>query len=189
MNKNSLLNIANFFCNFFKLLIGILIITITIGFIHFQFDSNYYNEWSMEKPENDSVIRFEKESFVAHKPTDSQNLRLTDWKTSSLYFNYFKFISILIFIYLSINQFKKVLKSVSKLETFQRTNVRAFRKIGYYCLLIAGLSFFSYLEFNYYSKNSISIPLNILLIALLAFILAEIFKEGNNLMEENQLTV
>lgn len=189
MNRNSLLNIANFICQLFKFSIGILIIIITTIFIHFQFDRDSYNEWKLEKPTNDSMIRIETESNVGQKPTNEEKLKLSDWNTESLYFNYLKFSAILILLYLSINQFRRVLKSVRKLETFHQTNVRAFKKIGSYCLIISGLSIFNYWEFNDYAKSSISISFNILFIALIAFILAEIFKEGNNLMEENQLTI
>ena len=189
MNKNSLLNIANLFCNLFKVFIGLLIIGLSFLFIHFQLDRNYYDEWNIQKPENNSVIRFERESFVGEKSKNLENLSITDWKTSSLYFTYFKFTATLILIYLAINQFSVILKSVEKLETFRQSNVNAFRKIGYYCLIIQGLSFFSFWEFENYTKNSISVSTTSLFIALLAFILAEIFKEGNNLMEENELTV
>lgn len=189
MNKNSLLSVANFFCNFFKLLIGILIIAITIAFIHFQFDRDFYNEWSMEKPENGSVIRFEREAFLGQNGKELEKLKVTDWKTVSLYFTYLKFTATLILFFLAIHQFSKVLKSVRRLKTFKAINVGAFRKIGYYCLGIAALSFFNYWGFENYTKSSISVSLDVILIALIAFILAEIFKEGNILMEENQLTV
>lgn len=189
MNKNFLLSIVNFFCNFFKLLIGILIIAITIAFIHLQFDSEFYNEWSIAKPENDSVIRFEREAFLGQNAQDFEKLQVTEWKTVSLYFTYFKFITTLILLFLAIHQFGKVLQSVQRLKTFKAINVHAFRKIGYYCLGIAALSFFNYWDFENYTKSSISVSLDVILIALIAFILAEIFKEGNTLMEENQLTV
>ncbi|MGM1056302.1 MAG: DUF2975 domain-containing protein [Bacteroidota bacterium] len=189
MNRNYLLNIANFFCQFFKLSLGASVIIITIVFLHFQFDRNFYDEWNFEKPGNDSLILIETESFVGEKPLIDEKQKLSGWNTVSLYFNYLKYTAILIFLFLSINQFGKVLKSVRKLETFHQTNVQAFKKIGNYFLLMGGLSFFSYWEFGNYAISSFTIPFNILLVALIAYILAEIFKEGNNLMEENELTV
>ena len=189
MNKNSLLNIANFFCQLFKFSIAIAIIIITIIFIHFQLDRSSYSEWKFEEPKNDSILHIETESYVGQKPQNEHIHYLSDWKIGSLYFNYLKITAILIFNYLLISQFRIILKSVRKLETFHQINVRAFKKIGSYCFLIFGLSIFSYWEFDDYTKSSISISLYILLIALIAFILAEIFQEGNNLLEENQLTV
>jgi hypothetical protein len=189
MNRNSLLNIANFFCQFFKFLIGITMIIITLVFIHFQFDRGFYNEWKVDKPEMDSIVFIESETLIGKKTGNGQELKFTDWKIASLYFNYLKLTGILVLIYLAIYQFQKVLHSVKKLETFHQTNVDAFKNIGYYCLLITALSVFSYWDFESYSTISFSVSLEILLIALIAFILAEIFKEGNNLMEENKLTV
>ncbi|MFN4761854.1 DUF2975 domain-containing protein [Gillisia sp. Q332] len=189
MNRNSLLNIANFFCQFFKLSFGVSIIIITIVFLHFQFDRNFYDEWNFEKPGNDSLILIETESFVGEKSLIDEKQKLSGWNTVSLYFNYLKYTAILIFLFLSINQFRRVLKSVRKLETFHQTNVQAFKKIGNYCLLMGGLSVFSYWDFGNHAISSFTISFNILFVALIAFILAEIFKEGNNLMEENELTV
>jgi len=189
MNKNTLLNIANFLCQFYKVLIAMVIIITTAIFIHFQFDRDSYNEWKIEQPESDSPIRYETTNLVGENPIGDQKLKLSDWRIASLYFSYLKFIAILILNYLIITQFGRVLKSVRKLKTFHQTNVEAFRKIGYYCLLITGLSTFNYWAFNDYTKSSFSISINILLLSLIAFILAEIFKEGNNLMEENKLTI
>ena len=189
MNRNSLLNIANFFCQLFKFSIAVSIIIITTVFIHFQFDRGSYNEWKLEKPTYDSMIHIETESYVGQKPIREEKLKLSDWNTESLYFNYLKFTAILILLYLSINQFRTVLKSVRKLETFHQTNVTAFKKIGNYCLLIGGLSVFNYWKFSNHAISSFSIPFIILFVALISFILAEIFKEGNNLVEENQLTI
>ncbi len=135
------------------------------------------------------MIHIETESSVGEKILNKENQKLSAWNTSSLYFNYFKFSAILIFLFLSFHQFKKILKSVRKLKTFHQTNVTAFKKIGNYCLFVGALSVFSYWEFGDVAKVSFSIPFNILFIALISFILAEIFKEGNNLMEENKLTV
>ena len=188
MNKNSLLNIDNFSCQLFKTFIGISIIILTIIFIHFQLDRNTYKEWNFEKPKNDSTILIITESFVGEKPNE-EKVNLIDWNIESLYFNYLKFTAILILLFLSINQFITVLKSVRELETFHQTNVEAFKKIGKYFIIIGALSIFDYWEFNNYAVSSFSISLNIFFIALIAFILAEVFKEGNNLLEENQLTI
>lgn len=189
MSRNTLLSTANFFCQFFKSLMGISIILITVIFIHFQIDRDFYNEWEFEQKKNPSMILIETESYVYPRTGNDVNLHFSNLNTGSLYFNYFKFSAIFILLYLSINEFRKVLISVEKLESFHQTNVSAFKNIGSYCFIIFGISIFSYWGFDDYAKSSISIHLYILLIALIAFILAEVFKEGNNLLEENQLTI
>ena len=92
-------------------------------------------------------------------------------------------------MYLAIKQFQNVLKSVENLETFKTTNVQAFQKIGVYCLIISGLSWITMWDFGNYHVSGFHLDFDFLIIALLAFIFAEIFKEGNQLMEENKLTV
>lgn len=150
---------------------------------------DFYNEWEFEQKKIQSLILIETETNVYPKAGNDAKLYFSNLNTGSLYFNYFKFSAIIILLYLSITEFRTVLRSVRKLETFHQTNVIAFKKIGSSCFLIFGLSIFSYWGFDEYAKSSISIHLYILLISLIAFILAEIFKEGNNLMEENQLTI
>lgn len=189
MQKNSLLSIADIFTGICKIFTAIGIIGLTVFFIHFQTDRDFYDSWRFEEPVENSIVRFESESVVGKEPPDFDKLRLSDWKLESLYFTFFKYLFILSLIYLALNQFGNVLNSVKSSKTFQQTNVTAFRKIGYYSLTIAGLSLISYWEFGDFSKNSFSISLNNLIIPLFAFILAEIFKEGNNLKEENQLTI
>ena len=189
MNKNTLLSIASVFCDISKAIIGITLIGTTLFLIHFHIRPSAYNDFKITKPENSSFLKFETENSTGKEQVDFEQMKLTDWKTGSLLFTYFQYASMLILIYLSIHQFSAVLKSVKKLKTFQKTNEIAFRRIGYYCLAIFFLSFLTYWEFGDYSKSNISISFNPLAFALFAFILSEIFKEGNKLKEENELTV
>lgn len=189
MSNNSLLKISYFLCHFSKIICGITIIAVAAIFIHFQINPSSYGEFPINISDSPSIFRIDTESYKGGKVIDINDLKLTSWNTASLYFTFLQYIASLILIYLSIDEFKKILLSVKKLETFRNTNVNAFRKIGFYCLLISFLNIFSYYEFGDYSKITFSISLNALPFALLAFILAEVFKEGNNLLEENQLTI
>ena len=186
MNKNALLSIASIFCDISKAIIGMTLIGITLFLVHFHITPSAYEDFKITKPENSSFLKFESEDSIGKEQLDFDQMKLTDWKIGSLLFTYFQYAAILILIYLSIDQFSAVLKSVKKLKTFQKTNKIAFRKIGYYCLTIFFLSILTYWEFGNYSKSSISISLNPVAFSLFAFILSEIFKEGNKLKEENE---
>ncbi|MDR5589149.1 DUF2975 domain-containing protein [Christiangramia sp. SM2212] len=187
MNKNSLLKIATFLCKLINGSFLLILLILTTVFIHFQIDRDFYEGWHAEKPTINKAIKFQK--VIGEETLDSNVVYMTDWNTTSLYFNYIKFSGIFLLMYLSIQQFQKVLESVENFETFKTTNVLAFRRIGIYCLIISGLSWITLWDFDNYHVRRFSIEFDFLIIALLCFIFAEIFKEGNQLMEENQLTI
>ncbi len=187
MNKNTLLKIAVFLCKLGKLFIGLIFLAITILFIHFQIDRFSYEGWNIKDPKVSSELQFVRES--TNDSDIDKTYPVENWSSVSLYFTYLKIGGVIILIFLSIHQFEKVIQSVKNLHTFQNLNVRAFRKIGLYCILIFCLNTFSYLDLGTHITQRVSFNTTPLLIALFAFIFAEIFKEGNFLMEENKLTV
>jgi len=187
MSKNSLLKTASFLCQLINGAFILVLIILTIVFIHFQVDRDFYNGWHADKPIKDNSIKFEK--VIGEEVSDEDVIYMTDWNTASLYFNYLRLAGIILLMYLAIKQFQNVLKSVENLETFKTTNVQAFQRIGVYCLIISGLSWITMWDFGNYHISGFHLDFDFLIIALLAFIFAEIFKEGNQLMEENKLTV
>lgn len=91
--------------------------------------------------------------------------------------------------FLCIKEFQKVIESVKEIKTFQERNVSSFRRIGKYLLISFILVSYSSFTFQQGGTSSFYISFELLIIALLAYIMAEIFKEGNKLSEENKLTV
>lgn len=92
-------------------------------------------------------------------------------------------------MFLSLRLLNKVILSVKDLSTFQEINVSAFKRIGINFLIIACLSTIEFWDFGPVSKTGIKIDFHFFIIALLAFVVAEIFKEGNQLKQENELTI
>ena len=208
MNKNLLLNIANSVCYLLKTLIAIGLMLITFFLIHIQFNRSSYENWDLEFQQdkltlssnsggnldlslgrNTSFINYHKDTHVKLKGFKPEGKSLANWKNGSLYFNYLKFMLVFITAYLIIHQFGKVIKSVKELRTFHQTNIIAFKKIGKYCLFIFFLSIFNYWKIGDFSRASISIYFSPLFFAIFSFILSEIFTEGNNITQENQLTI
>lgn len=208
MNKNILLHIVNSLCYFFKTLIAISIVGITVLLIHFQFNRSSYENWNLEFRKdrlkiisnsdenltyslggNKPVLNFHKDRKISIKGFEPEGKSLNNWKNGSLYFNYFKAIAILFLIYSIIRQIGKVVRSVKEFRTFHQVNIIAFKKIGKYCLLIFFLSIFNYWKIGDYSRASVSLYPTPILISLLAFFLSEVFKEGKEVMQENELTI
>ncbi len=93
-------------------------------------------------------------------------------------------------VFLIFSELIKVVQSIKSLKTFTNNNIQAFKNIGIYLLIIFALGAISLNigEGDSY-RFSFSIKFYPLIGALFALLMAEIFKEGNRLREENELTV
>ncbi|WP_224491535.1 DUF2975 domain-containing protein [Robertkochia flava] len=92
-------------------------------------------------------------------------------------------------ILLSLEALIQIIYSIRSLTAFKSDSIIKFRRIGVYtflCFLIT-LVKPQYVEQVFSLK--ISFEFQYLLFACVALMLAEVFKEGNNLWEENQLTI
>ncbi len=93
-------------------------------------------------------------------------------------------------VFLLLSELIKVVRSIKSLKTFTNNNIRSFTSIAIYLLIVFALGAFSLAPGKAESFIfSLSIEFYPLLGALFAFLMAEIFKEGNRLREENELTV
>ncbi|WNH08479.1 DUF2975 domain-containing protein [Thalassobellus suaedae] len=120
---------------------------------------------------------------------DKEVYSLEKITTSSLYLNYFKYVAVLLVIFLLIKEFQKVMQSVKHFNTFREDNIKSFRKIGKYLFMFFLLTCYFAVRFQDGGISGFSISFTPLILMLLAFVFAEIFKEGNFLMEENELTI
>jgi hypothetical protein len=193
MKKNKLLNIAIIICKCIRILYILIFVLITGVFIHFQISPKSYKEAS---------FNYKTSSFNISKSTswkvnkegksntqDNNVYALEKISTVSLYFIFFQFSATLIFIFLATKEFQKIMESVKNLKTFQSNNVASFKRIGKYIFIVFLLTSFSIIQFQQAGKSEIHLSLTPLLFIFVAFILAEIFKEGNLLQNENDLTI
>lgn len=95
----------------------------------------------------------------------------------------------LILILVIMEQVIKIIESIKSLETFHETNVLSFMTIGH---MFIGIFLIGILGIRFTDSGfHLSFHLNLipLLGTLAAYIMAEVFKEGHRLMEENKLTI
>ena len=193
MKKNTLLSIASLACKLINAIILITIITATALFIHFQLDKSAYQNWDfIDQKSGSSIISLEsKIDYSKNSETVSpQKPNFINFSTLSLYFNYIKFTVSASLIFMSIRLFGKVIASVKNRKTFENINAFAFKRIGIYCFIIGITSSYDYYDFEtQYKLTRISLNLTFFIIALIALVLSEIFKEGNKLKLESDLTI
>ena len=189
MKKNKLLNIAVIVCKSIRIFIIIAFIGLTTIFIHLQISPESYKKGNIEFKVSGLQISKSNRWKISNSGDDKEVYALNKITKTSLFINYLKFSAVLFFMFLLITEFQKIMQSVKNLNTFQKNNVRSFRKIGKYLFIIFLLSSYFKLRFQQGGMTNFSLNFTPLIFMLIAFILAEIFKEGNLLQRENDLTI
>ena len=106
-----------------------------------------------------------------------------------MYIVFIKYTAILVLVFLCVKEFQRVAESVKNIQTFKEGNVQSFIKLGKYLFILFLLYSFSFFNFEQGRLSIVSISFLPLVLMLLAFVMAEIFKEGNQLSEDNDLTI
>ncbi|MGV3704096.1 MAG: DUF2975 domain-containing protein [Arcticibacter sp.] len=189
MKKNPLLNVAMFTCKVFCFMQLAMLLLITVVLVHWHVNREFYSEMVLTSGFlSKSTIGY---SVTTRWTTETLKapLTLSNVKPASLYFSYIQIAMILLFTFLAFKEFLKVIRSVRLIQTFKKANIKSFRSIGKYFLLIFILTSFSVVYFEQGMFYGVSLSVTPLILMFVAYILAEIFKEGNDLSEENQLTI
>ncbi|WP_405574990.1 DUF2975 domain-containing protein [Winogradskyella sp. Asnod2-B02-A] len=195
MTKNTLLNTAIWVTRLLKIILIIATIGITSLFIYAQIDKDTFADQEIVLKVNPGIIGFSTiGSSVWKDDTKGGNYDLKPYtfgklKTVSLYINYFKVIFIALLIFLILRAFETIMLSVKTLHTFSSRNAKLFRKIGVYIIVITILISYTVFRFESGVQTVSQISLTPIVYILLSFIMAEIFKEGENLRAENDLTI
>ena len=99
----------------------------------------------------------------------------------------------MLMLFFIFREFGKIISSVKALQAFRTENIESFRRIGKYLLVIFLVSGVHFIGTQTAGTSSAKVGFDFdtmpLILMLVAYVLAEIFKEGNRLYEEEQLTV
>ncbi|MCA0131441.1 DUF2975 domain-containing protein [Winogradskyella alexanderae] len=195
MTKNTLLNIAILISRFLKASIIIATLVFTTLFVYVQFDKETFADKEIILSADPSIMRVSYiESTVWKEDTkdtdyDMKPYTLGKLKTISLYLNYFKLLIIAVLLFFILRSFQTIMLSVKTLKTFSTKNTKRFRQIAFSIVLITIFTSYNVLRFDNGEQKLTHISLTPVIYIILAFIMAEIFKEGEILREENDLTI
>ena len=204
MKKNTLLSTAIIICKSLRVFYIIFFLLVTGFFVHFQINPSFYKnpkiknitinsiDLKAKKFKDSNLFSFSKSwkrNENGKTPEDEKVFVLEKITYTSLYMNFIKFSLVLFFIYLCVTKFQKVLQSVRKTKTFSEENVVSFRKIGKYLLIIFLITCYTSIRFQDGGISGFQPNFTYLILALVDYIIAEIFKEENNIKEENILTI
>lgn len=186
MTKNYLLNIAISGCKILKIVFIVFFVSLSFLFVHFQIDKGFYKTINIDL--KNSGFQYRKiESWDNTKTQETYTLE--NVTTVSLVILYLQYSFVLFVLFLIVSEFQKIIQSVKKLNTFQNENIKSFRKIGNYLIIYLFISSFHFFLFEKSAITGISISFSVLGFIIFSFIMAEIFREGMNLKNENHLTI
>ncbi|WP_424963576.1 DUF2975 domain-containing protein [Ekhidna sp.] len=119
---------------------------------------------------------------------------LSEFGAYYFYFTCVRSLTMVVILFRIIQLSIRIIKSISSVETFRFENVFSFRKMGQLFLIWFVVAIPSIKPLTEFGETigltmTASLDLKYALFALVCFVLAEIFKEGNKLMEENKLTI
>ena len=195
MTKNTLLNTAVWVTRLLKIILVIAAIGITSLFVYAQIEKDTFAEEEIVLKANPSYLGVSTivsdvwKDDTEDAKYDSKPYTFGKLKTVSLYINYFKIISVAMLLFLILRAFETIMLSVKTLNTFSSRNAKLFRKIGVYIIVVTILISYTVLRFESGSQTIAHLSLTPVIYMLLAFVMAEIFKEGENLRAENDLTI
>tara|TARA_R110001583_G_scaffold194653_2_gene366115 strand:- start:293 stop:880 length:588 start_codon:yes stop_codon:yes gene_type:complete len=195
MTKSTLLNTAIWVTRLLKIILVIAAIGITSLFVYSQIDKDTFADEEIVLKTNPSylgvstIISDVWKGDTKDAKYDSKPYAFGKLKTVSLYINYFKVIIVAVLMFLILRTFETIMLSVKTLHTFSSRNAKLFRKIGIYIIVVTILISYTVLRFESGSQIIAHLSLTPVIYMLLAFVMAEIFKEGENLRAENDLTI
>jgi hypothetical protein len=176
MNKNLVLKFTSVVFKISRILIALLfafLLIIGIGaFINDDFGSGtIIRSGGMEfnSPEN---VEEGLSSFAKSNPVQFVFVILQNMAILVVLFNFF-------------GSLLKIVRSINSLKTFAEGNIKAFKNVSVYAFTIFCLKLIEILP----GKISFAIHFEPIVVAAFAFILAEVFKEGHQLLKDNELTV
>jgi hypothetical protein len=191
MKKNSLLTLAILTGKLLLVFNVLMFLILTYFLIHVQVSPERYagKKFSVMRTAESALTYSRTEHWGHAKPTVANTIAMSEVTRTSLYFNYVQLTAILVLIFIIIQEFLSVIRSVRSVETFRGSNVKAFRKMGLWLFLLFLASGFSSISTEFMNHQTIYFRITPLILMLLSYVMAEIFKEGNELSEENQLTI
>ena len=157
------------------LLAGILIVMTIL----WQVDISYFDHIQVEN--EGSIFKFT-------TSTDKVKFPLSQYG-DLFYFVCFRALIVTGILFLILRTALQVLSSIDSLETFKSDNVKSFRRMGKLFIIWFTIAIPTIRTINDKLTMTIGFYLTYIVCALICFVLAEIFSEGNKLMEDNKLTI
>jgi hypothetical protein len=194
MKNNLLLTIALQYCKISCVMIIVSFAFMTGFFAMWHLDPYTFNDYPFFEIfrvyVSDTAFGYTiTDTWITPDRSDEAPFAWSNINRLSLYFTYLQLAALMGFTFLLHKEAINIMASVKFRQSFQIENYRSFRKMGKYFFCIFCLSVFCFISSNFGNHYGFYIHLTPLIMMMGAYIMAEIFKEGNVLQEEVQNTV
>ena len=192
MKKNLLLTVATLICTILGISVIISFLASTAALVYWHINPEFFAEYSLiaVNPRPDNFFGYTvKTSWTIGNEEAVNQFTMNKIKAPFLYLLYLQTAAIGLVILMIIKELLNIIKSVKRIHSFRIRNIYSFRRIGKYLFVFLILSSFYIVIAEQGEFYGFYIHLTPLFLMVFAFILGEVFKEGNILLEENQLTV
>ncbi len=190
MQINFTLRFSALLCMLAYVVLTVSFLGVTGIFIHMQIHPEYYASWDLTKIFSSATyLQSYLEKWNTQPATDQELFSVQNMKWYSLAINYLQIISQLLLIFFGIREFHRIIRSVESFETFHKKSIDSFAKIGRYMFcyfILSGLVIISAREAHF---RGYAIHFTPLILSVLAYMMAEVFRQGKQLLDENQLTI
>ena len=204
MKKVKTLKIAEIFFKILSGIISLVLLGIIFIFIHSSFSPETYNNLTVNEKKGSLEYEFDipkaPKTYKEWKSTKNKKIYFIKLDNTSKILILFKFIIPISIILLILKELIIFVQSVKTYTLFHTNNSKVFKKIGTYLtlILIYNLLFVvnrivMVFPDHIFEKNTGSIDFGSILIyfsgILLSLVISEVFKEGERLKIENELTI
>lgn len=162
---------------------------IVVGVMFWHISPEYYNQIELTRGFKAGYGIGGLKIHIEEPGTRLDKIFLSDLSTGAFYwlcFRGFFFITMNVLILLKIIG---ILHSIKSIKTFYDSNISNLKSIGVIAAIAAVMSTFNigYVEGDWHVH--FTVPWEILLVSFIAFVLAEVFAEGKQLLEDKNLIV
>ncbi|WP_375436567.1 DUF2975 domain-containing protein [uncultured Hymenobacter sp.] len=205
MKKNPLLYLALVSSRIGGGLLCLALLFVIGCFVHWHLDPAYYKSVQISV-EGGSISLYEGETLHSKSVSGrdivssgnkaalstascGKRFYVNELASVSVYTSFLQVVLSIILSGLMIREIIKILKSVREERIFTASNVNSFRLLGWLCLAMSALNSIRIMATAQNSTVSFNPGFSLLLFMVAAFIMAEIFKEGYRLSEQDRLTI
>lgn len=191
MTRNKLLNLVLLLCNFSLVSLVLSFIVLTFGMVYWHINPAFFANSPIPDFGESAIFKYTSatSSSVVGSTVTRSSATINNMSFASMYLLYSQCSAILILIFMTVREFTNIIRSVKRIQTFIADNAWSFKRIGKYMFLVFILSGIQYSVYNENTLFGIYIHLSTLAIALIAFTMSGVFREGNALLEDNRGTV
>ncbi|MEO1053128.1 MAG: DUF2975 domain-containing protein [Bacteroidota bacterium] len=164
----------------------VLSLTVTV---HWHFSKGYYDHIEVSQTFKAGFGMGDVQVLLPHHVRHEGMIMLSDLNNYLFYWLLVRAMVFVALVFLIVRSILQVLHSMKSVRTFHEGNIKHFRRISLFSFIATLFSVFNFGLIRGELMIYLDLPFGPLLFALGAYVMAEVFKEGKLLLEDQQLMI